>query len=55
MRLMVMSYRKMGAPELAEELSRTLANWYEPTLEQALVVPEFRSREANTASSFHRM
>jgi tetratricopeptide (TPR) repeat protein len=55
MRLMVVSYRKMGAPEVAEELSRTLANWYEPTLEQALVVPEFRNREANTASSFHRM
>ena len=55
MRLMVMSYRKMGAPEVAEELSRTLANWYEPTLEQALVVPEFRGSEANTASSFRRM
>jgi tetratricopeptide (TPR) repeat protein len=55
MRLMVVSYRKMGAPELAEELSRTLANWNEPTLEQALVTPEFRNREASTASSFHRM
>jgi tetratricopeptide (TPR) repeat protein len=55
MRLMVVSYRKMGAREVAEELSRTLANWNEPTLEQALVVPEFRGQEATTASSFHRM
>lgn len=55
MRLMVVSYRKMGAREVAEELSRTLANWNEPTLEQALVVPEFRTQEATTASSFRRM
>ena len=56
MRLMVLSYRKMGAREVAEELSKTLANWNEPTLEQALVVPEFRVKESDTAaSSFKRM
>jgi tetratricopeptide (TPR) repeat protein len=55
MRLMVVSYRKMGAREVAEELSKTLANWNEPTLEQALVVPEFRARRAETASTFKRM
>jgi tetratricopeptide (TPR) repeat protein len=55
MRLMVLSYRKMGAREVAEELSKTLANWNEPTLEQALVVPEFRTKGAETASTFKRM
>jgi tetratricopeptide (TPR) repeat protein len=55
MRLMVLSYRKMGAKEMAEELSKTLANWNEPTLEQALVVPEFRVKPAETASTFKRM
>ncbi|MGE5321497.1 MAG: tetratricopeptide repeat protein [Actinomycetota bacterium] len=55
MRLMVEAYRKTGAREMAEELSRTLANWNEPTLEQALVVPEFRERQATAASSFKRM
>ena len=55
MRLMVLSYRKMGAREVAEELSKTLANWNEPTLEQALVVPEFRAKGTETASTFKRM
>ena len=56
MKLMVAAYRKTGAQEAAEELSKTLANWNEPTLEQALVVPEFRlASEATTASSFKRM
>jgi hypothetical protein len=55
MRLMVVSYRKMGAREVAEELSKTLSNWNEPTLEQALVVPEFRAKRAETASTFKRM
>lgn len=56
MKLMVEAYRKTGSREQAEELSKTLANWNEPTLEQALVVPEFRlASEATTASSFKRM
>ena len=55
MRLMVLSYRKTGAKEVAEELSKTLANWNEPTLEQALVVPDFRVKGAETASTFKRM
>lgn len=56
MRLMVEAYRKTGAQEAAEELSKTLASWNEPTLEQALVAPEFHlANEATTASSFKRM
>ncbi|HEV3317641.1 MAG TPA: tetratricopeptide repeat protein [Candidatus Angelobacter sp.] len=55
MKLMVVAYRKMGAKEVAEQLAKTLAEWNEPTLEQALVVPEFRVKEPATASSFRRM
>ncbi|HXB20971.1 MAG TPA: hypothetical protein VNV88_06300 [Candidatus Solibacter sp.] len=55
MKLMVMAYRKMGAQEVAEQLAKTLAEWNEPTLEQALVVPEFRVKEPASASSFTRM
>ncbi len=55
MKLMVLAYQKTGAKELADQLSATLANWNEPTLEQALVVPEFRARQAETARSFSRM
>jgi hypothetical protein len=55
MKLMVVAYRKMGAKEVAEQLAKTLAEWNEPTLEQALVAPEFRVKEPATASSFRRM
>jgi tetratricopeptide (TPR) repeat protein len=55
MKLMVVAYQKMGAKEIADQLAKTLANWNEPTLEQALVVPEFRTKEPTTASSFTRM
>lgn len=55
MKLMVVAYRKMGAKEVAEQLAKTLAEWNEPTLEQALVVPEFRVKEPASASSFTRM
>jgi hypothetical protein len=55
MKLMVVAYRKMGAKEVAEQLVKTLAEWNEPTLEQALVTPEFRTKEPTTASSFRRM
>jgi tetratricopeptide (TPR) repeat protein len=55
MKLMVVAYRKMGAKEVAEQLAKTLAEWNEPTLEQALVAPEFRAKEPATASSFRRM
>lgn len=55
MKLMVTAYRKMGAKEVAEQLAKTLSEWYEPTLEQALVAPEFQVKEPTTASSFRRM
>ncbi len=55
MKWMVVAYRKMGAKEVAEQLAKTLAEWNEPTLEQALVVPEFRVKEPASASSFTRM
>jgi len=55
-RLMVTAYQNMGAKDLAEQSAKMLASWNEPTLEQALVVPEFRRREAASASSsFKRM
>jgi len=55
-RLMVTAYQNMGAKDLAEQSAKMLATWNEPTLEQALVVPEFRTREAASAtSSFKRM
>ena len=54
-KLMFVAYQKMGAMELAEQTAKTLAGWNEPTLEQALVVPEFRSRQTVTAATFHRM
>jgi len=52
---MVTAYQNMGAKDLVEQAAKTLASWNEPTLEQALVVPEFRTREAASASSFKRM
>lgn len=54
-RLLVTVHRNMGAKNLAEQLAQVLASWNEPTLEQALVVPEFRRKEAASASSFRRM
>ncbi|HEY6969136.1 MAG TPA: hypothetical protein VJA94_08030, partial [Candidatus Angelobacter sp.] len=54
-KLLVSVYRKQGASELADQTAKILASWNEPTLEQALVVTEFRTREAATASSLRRM
>lgn len=53
--LLVIVHRNMGAKSQAEQLAEVLASWNEPTLEQALVVPEFRRKEAASASSFRRM
>jgi hypothetical protein len=39
----------------ADELSAVLENWNEPTLEHALVVPQFRTRHTARAGSFMRM
>ncbi len=55
MKLMVEAYRKTAQLERAAELSSELASLNEPSLEQALVVPEFRERQPKTARSFSRM
>jgi hypothetical protein len=52
---MVLAYEKTAQLERAAQLSTILASWNEPTLEQALVVPEFRAHQPQTARSFSRM
>ena len=56
-KLMVTANQKMGHKDVAMQLSEVLANWNEPTLEQSLVVPEFRPKDtaASSSSSFRRM
>ena len=53
--LMVRAYQNMGENAQADELSTMLENWNEPTLEHALVVPQFRTRHTQRAGSFMRM
>jgi hypothetical protein len=54
-KFMVTANSKMGHKDVAAELTQVLAHWNEPTLEQSLVVPEFRPKEtAGTASSSSR-
>ena len=53
--LMVRAYQNMGQKAQADELATLLANWNEPTLEHALVVPEIRARHTESARSFMRM
>lgn len=55
LRLMVTAQQNLGEKKEAEETAKRLASWNEPTLEQALVAPEFRAKEAASASSFRRM
>jgi tetratricopeptide (TPR) repeat protein len=55
MKLMITAYQKTGAQASAAELSAVLANLNEPTLEQALITPEFRDHQPKTAASFSRM
>ena len=56
-KLMVTANQKMGHKDIATQLSEVLANWNEPTLEQSLVVPDFRPKDAaaSSPSSFRRM
>jgi len=56
-KLMVTANQKMGHKDVATQLSEVLANWNEPTLEQSLIVPEFRPKDAaaSSPSSFRRM
>jgi tetratricopeptide (TPR) repeat protein len=54
-RLMITVHQNLGEKAQAEAMAKMLSSWNEPTLEQALVVPEFRSKETASASSFRRM
>jgi tetratricopeptide (TPR) repeat protein len=53
--MMVHAYQNLGEKAEADELSTLLENWNEPTLEHALVVPQFRTRHSQRAGSFMRM
>jgi tetratricopeptide (TPR) repeat protein len=55
MKWLVLAYQRTARLERAAELSGVLASLNEPTLEQALVVPEFREHQPKTAASFSRM
>jgi tetratricopeptide (TPR) repeat protein len=39
---LIVAYQKTGAPEKAARMTQRLLNFYEPTIEQAVVVPQFR-------------
>lgn len=43
---LIVAYQKTGAKDKAERMAQKLANFYEPTIEQAVVVPEFRKTMA---------
>jgi tetratricopeptide (TPR) repeat protein len=53
--LMLRAYQKLGDTAHANELSQLLAEWNEPTLEQALVAAELRAHTTQSARSFMRM
>jgi hypothetical protein len=42
MQRLVVAYQKIGHKEDAGRITRKLSQFYEPTIEQAVVVPEFR-------------
>ena len=54
LKLMVIANQNSGHSDAAEQISKKLANWNEPTLEHALIAPEFRPKET-AGSSFRRM
>lgn len=41
MQRLIVAYKKTGARDEAARMSQTLSRYYEPTIEQAVVVPEF--------------
>ena len=43
---LIVAYQKTGAADKAEKMAHRLANFYEPTIEQAVIVPEFRRTSA---------
>jgi hypothetical protein len=55
MRLLVTAYEQTGAKADAQRMTQALAEFYEPSLEQALVVPQFRKQKSIPAvSMIHR-
>jgi tetratricopeptide (TPR) repeat protein len=46
MRTLVLAYQKLGKADEAKQAAEALANLNRPTLEQALVVPDFRRQKA---------
>ncbi len=46
MKLLLTAYEKNGAAEQAGALRKKLNDWKIPSIEEALVVPEFRSQQA---------
>jgi len=50
----VIANQNAGHSDAADQISKKLANWNEPTLEHALIAPEFRPKET-AGSSFRRM
>lgn len=42
MQRLIVAYQKMGAKDDAQRLADRLSRYYDPTVEQAMVVPEFR-------------
>lgn len=42
MQRLIVAYQKMGAKDDAQRLSEKLSRYYDPSIEQAVVVPEFR-------------
>ncbi|HYL11274.1 MAG TPA: tetratricopeptide repeat protein [Candidatus Acidoferrales bacterium] len=51
MKLLVAAYRKTGAAEQAEAMSKKLLNWKIPGIEEALAVSAFRTEEAVSAKN----
>ena len=43
---LIVAYQKTDAADKADRMARRLANFYEPTIEQAVVVPAFRRTSA---------
>jgi hypothetical protein len=52
---MASAYQKLGNKAGADELAQLLADWNEPTLEQALVAAELHAHTTQSARSFMRM
>jgi tetratricopeptide (TPR) repeat protein len=55
MRNLVMAYEKSGQKENADKLAEKLAVFYFPTIEQALVVPQFRAAYKTTPKGNHKL